>query len=416
MISDFEFRHQLVMNLILVENDVRPAMLVQPVDYGELNGLDNTTKRILKSIKKWFPNLIHSENYKGSYEGIIISKKSHDDRTIYSNEMGEILGYPCYNDYKDIDREKEHYIVNVVVYFNDFEGFPPSINLLANACKDISLKYKYESIAEDALKFLKLNEYYGEKVNRVSVVVDENVLLENVIQKLKQNVKFEKKDKDEVLNILYNLGFSTDLQFAFSGIFEFENEYHRGIILALLMFDESFVLKPFVPINKYPEAREKHLKIISKWEQEIIKILITSNGDVRFDNDEIQKLKNSEIFSILRYDQFFDTKDKVYDGIILLLLSYVKYDCVEPFLQLKKDYPDNVNEVKKRLNIWVESISVFIMKVNDNLRGGNAMRRKIKTRLTKSTRRKVTRRKVTRRKVTRIKVTRIKVTRKKSNT
>jgi hypothetical protein len=63
LISDFKCRHDLIVNSILVENDVRPAMLVQPINYGEPNSSNKKTNEILMNIKKWFPNLIQSENY-----------------------------------------------------------------------------------------------------------------------------------------------------------------------------------------------------------------------------------------------------------------------------------------------------------------------------------------------------------------
>ena len=89
--------HEILINCILVDNDIRPSMLIQPQDYGEATGSDINTKLILTEIKQIFPQLIHSENYK-VYQGILISKKSYDDRDIDLQNMGRILGYPCYAD------------------------------------------------------------------------------------------------------------------------------------------------------------------------------------------------------------------------------------------------------------------------------------------------------------------------------
>lgn len=68
--------------------------MVQPLDYKEASGSDMKTKSILENIKKWFPNLIHSEKYEGIYQGILISKKSYDNEVIGTNKMGtkEVIG------------------------------------------------------------------------------------------------------------------------------------------------------------------------------------------------------------------------------------------------------------------------------------------------------------------------------------
>ena len=40
-------------NLRLVQENVRPAMLIQPADYKEATGNDPRTKSILDSIRRW---------------------------------------------------------------------------------------------------------------------------------------------------------------------------------------------------------------------------------------------------------------------------------------------------------------------------------------------------------------------------
>ena len=46
-----------LINAILVENNVRPAMLIQPADYTEATGKDKKTKSILLAQ-------MHRKNYK----------------------------------------------------------------------------------------------------------------------------------------------------------------------------------------------------------------------------------------------------------------------------------------------------------------------------------------------------------------
>jgi hypothetical protein len=75
-----------IINLVLVHEGVRPAMLFQPADQGEATGADPKTKKILDAMKIEFPDLIYSENYQ-TYQGIIISKVNYDDQYISLNKM-----------------------------------------------------------------------------------------------------------------------------------------------------------------------------------------------------------------------------------------------------------------------------------------------------------------------------------------
>ena len=63
----------MVLNCILVQKGIRPAMLVQPADYKEATGNDMKTRTILRGIKKYYPELVQSEKYQ-IHQGIIISK------------------------------------------------------------------------------------------------------------------------------------------------------------------------------------------------------------------------------------------------------------------------------------------------------------------------------------------------------
>ena len=45
----------IILNCILVNENVRPAMLVQPADYKEATHNDPKTKSIIEGIEKYFP-------------------------------------------------------------------------------------------------------------------------------------------------------------------------------------------------------------------------------------------------------------------------------------------------------------------------------------------------------------------------
>ena len=122
-----------ILNAILVNEDVRPAMLVQPADNHERTGKDTITKTIIARIKDLFPNLIQSENYK-TYQGIIISKTEYNGRNDISLElMGDILGYPCSKEFNTINRDVDTtYGISITATLTNGK----EIHLFANVCKD----------------------------------------------------------------------------------------------------------------------------------------------------------------------------------------------------------------------------------------------------------------------------------------
>ena len=90
--SIFESRNELIerayyilINLILVTENIRPAFLLQYIDYGEIKKEHTFTNSILLLVKKYFPTLIQSKHYHHN-QGVIISKISYDSR---KNKNGE---------------------------------------------------------------------------------------------------------------------------------------------------------------------------------------------------------------------------------------------------------------------------------------------------------------------------------------
>ena len=129
--SDKNIPGEILLNLILVNENIRPSMLVQPKDYREKTEKDPKTKAILNKIKSLFPNLKHSSDYE-TYQGIIISHNDYNGKEISLEKMGEILGYPCYKDFSNIDRNETIYGVDIFVRANDYDSY----QLFANICKD----------------------------------------------------------------------------------------------------------------------------------------------------------------------------------------------------------------------------------------------------------------------------------------
>jgi len=107
---------------------------------------------IIKSIKKLFPNLIY-ENYDG---GVIVSKQKYTNiRKLSANNFGKILGYPCYADFENLNRDIHYYGISIRINYNNNK----SIQLFANVCKDKINLNKFKLIAKKAEKAIQKKEY-----------------------------------------------------------------------------------------------------------------------------------------------------------------------------------------------------------------------------------------------------------------
>lgn len=263
----------IILNCILVNENVRPAMLVQPADYKELIHSDPKTKAIIEGIKKYFPNFILTTDYE-KYQGVIISKIDYNgNKNIGTKEMGKILGYPCYEDFTIIEDDKISYVIEIYVKTTQYN----QIQILANKCKDITKLPEFNSLANKA-KHAFAKKEYSELLNRfevkdVYVEISQNIPTQTIINKLLTNEKLEQAELDKVQNMLYNFGFSNELQFYFMIYFQYNNPIHKGILLELLLKEKYDILSPFYPLQNYPTQSKKVNELIEQWERGLLIIL-----------------------------------------------------------------------------------------------------------------------------------------------
>lgn len=267
----------IILNCILVNENVRPAMLVQPADYKEATHNDPKTKSIIEKITAKFPNLILSTNYE-KYQGVIVSKTNYNGRKDISlEEMGKILGYPCYQDFNNISDENISY--NISIYVKDTSN--NRIQIFPNKCKDETNTSKFKDIVEGAKIAFQKDEYKstlnGFEVKDVYVETSPVIPTQTIINKLLKSEKLEQNEIDKVQNILYNFGFSMELQLYFEDNFQYNNPIHKGILLDLLLKDKHNTLSPFFPLQKYPEQSKKVDEIINALEKDLLKILVETS-------------------------------------------------------------------------------------------------------------------------------------------
>jgi hypothetical protein len=289
----------IILNCILVNEGVRPAMLVQPADYNEATHDDQKTKSIIVKIKEQFPNLILSTDYE-KYQGVIVSKTNYNGRKDISlEEMGKILGYPCYKDFDNIDDENISY--NISVYVKDTGN--NRIQIFSNKCKDEKNIKEFKDIEERAKIAFKKEEYKsilnGIEVKEIYVETSPVIPTQIIINKLLKNEKLEQNEIDKVQNILYNFGFSMELQFYFLDNFQYNNPIHKGILLELLLKNKHDTLSPFFPLQKYPTELKKVDEITKAWEMDLLEILIETS-------EKTDEIKNTGMFN--SFKKFFNIK------------------------------------------------------------------------------------------------------------
>jgi hypothetical protein len=259
-----------LLNLILVIENVRPAYLFQPIDYKESSADGEKSKHILNQIKEVFPELKHYD----TYQGVLISKKelNIDKNTIISSdEMGRILGYPCWDGFSKIDSTKETtYGVRIIVIQTIKPFIYKETELISNICKDFSqFSNAYNNFIDRCEFVFARTPYNYLNIKNVVIHVEKYPSLDSILNKLASNIPLDNNDKDKISNIFYNACLNNLSSFHF----EPDNPTHRGILLGILLNEKNSLLTPFMPFKpdslKYAEICE----ISKNLEKDIIDML-----------------------------------------------------------------------------------------------------------------------------------------------
>jgi len=267
-----------IINAILVEEGVRPACLIQPADYFEATGKDENMMAIKAKIKSFFPDLILSEKYT-TYQGTIVSKKSYDGEEISLTRMGEILGYPCYRDFNQFNRNDEYtYFIEIMIVFKNNS----SEQLLVNICKNREEESAFQEIADKAKAALTKEKYKtileDNEVEQIHVVIQSDIPSKVLVDKLMLHKVLTREEKQALQNILYNFGFTMKLQYY---NFQYDNPLQIGIIVGILLLSRNYPLSPFFPLQKYPKQDKQIATLLLDWEQEILDALEKTKDKTR---------------------------------------------------------------------------------------------------------------------------------------
>ena len=249
------------MNCVLVQENVRNAMMIQSIDYGE-NTLGPITQRKLKAISTNFPDLIQS-----SLEGnVIISKTKYDEKDITEKKLGEILGYPSVDNLNDLQ-----YCISINAEFED-----KSVQIYGMKSKDGESKDESKDgesngyqmlIAKKAFAVLKMDPNL--EIKDVKVIIKKDINPESIIDKLISYKTLTDGEIDEIGNYLYNTGFSDLIMYTF----EYDNPVHIGILCTLISYFINDPIMAFAPLQRFPNEYKRSDEIVKKLEANIINTL-----------------------------------------------------------------------------------------------------------------------------------------------
>jgi|688.fasta_scaffold324663_3 hypothetical protein len=243
-----------IINVILANENVRPAVYIEDGN-------------IIEPIKKLFPKLIYSD----FFGGVIVSKKKHSNLEKMSpNNFGKILGYPCYSDFENLNREIPYYGIEIRVNYDNNKN----TQLFANVCKDTKNLNKFKSIAKKAEKIFQKDEYKEIlkpiKINSVYVKTEIDIPVPYLIDSLMNKKKLSKIEKSKISDYLYNIGTSEIANYDF----QYNNKIHKGILLELLLREHySIISNQYLSLKFSSNERNEFRKENLEYEKALLKIL-----------------------------------------------------------------------------------------------------------------------------------------------
>lgn len=237
---------QNALNAILVNEGIRPAMLIQEGDYDEDIGIES----VIQAIQEQFPDLESSSDYSRN-QGVILSKTDYNGRQDISlKEMGKILGYPCYQGFDLNNRfNNSVYTVNIFVYL-EYKGKKEWVELFTNVCNDNNeaIIEQFEDVSKRAKEVFMLPKYKkgilkDVQVESVEVVTRRIPSPKSIIDKLKltEDCTLDYDEKNEIANAFYRYLYANSteedyesMEKRFQQTVQYENPEHKNILIKLL--------------------------------------------------------------------------------------------------------------------------------------------------------------------------------------
>jgi hypothetical protein len=226
-------------NCYLVDKGVRPACLIQFIDYGETSEMNHKSNTILKLLEHHFPALHHLK----INQGMLISKSVVQVSDVNTNtKLGNKLGYLCSDTF---DRIKEFPSVYYYEYFIILSD-KTEVSLFSFMCP--SNQYK------NTEKIHKLIKPALEPMNYIIKEIKIRKRIEPSIDYFIHKIylsRLEDKEIESISEILANYGFERLVEPDANGysIIDFDNAIHKGIVISILTFIKTEIFNTLLEID-----------------------------------------------------------------------------------------------------------------------------------------------------------------------
>jgi hypothetical protein len=250
-----------IINAFLVNEGIRPAMFLMLCDYK-----DNLVYiLIIETISLLYPNLIHTK----INDGLLLSKNELDITDLTSAKLGQILGYPSFDDFNYIIENEHEESCTVELIAELISG--KQLQILANRCKPENLNNAttiLSALAVKATDALLASCEYSQFINKIDIEINHMVTPNKLIELL-MTEQLSCSNKSEIMNLLWNLGFNYLCNYEF----DYSNPFHKGILMTLLTHFIHNPLEPFFPLHQWPNLDNLSTEKTEKWEKELLRLL-----------------------------------------------------------------------------------------------------------------------------------------------
>ncbi len=261
------------MNAVLVQNNGRPAFMIQPPDYNETTAKDTITKRKLDNIKIHFPDLYQLK----TGQGIIISKNKLDSKSIKTQgDIGKILGYHCYKYYKKVQNPNiERITYEIIVKLKNKKSliqYSTHHQLFAEVCLNRSSYKKRLQDKNTIESILRSDKLLGNLIDSVELIETVEISPNMLLLKLQNKETIDENTMDQLINYFWNLDFSQKLLHIIRYT-DMKNDFNRGIICTLLSYYINDPVEPFYPLYNFPDQQPDVHKKIQDFSKSLIHLL-----------------------------------------------------------------------------------------------------------------------------------------------
>jgi hypothetical protein len=222
-----------LINAFMVNVGIRPASMLQVVDFKDEKDVEST----LSKINDLFPDLYFIPNY----QGIIISKSMITEPLDTCEKVGEVLGYP----YKDvlqkmIDENISGYLIELICYYSH-DDLIYKTQIIVNRCIELDKLNEFKMLEQKA------NEYKGYKIENIELIqfhvhYEKDYNTHEILDYVYHHKPYDITIIHHISNIIYNMGFE-NTEFIQS-VFDYHNIVHRYLIMMMLMIDKHNIRLP----------------------------------------------------------------------------------------------------------------------------------------------------------------------------